>query len=30
VPGLAATEAGAHAVPHGSHGLPAGTGHAGH
>jgi hypothetical protein len=23
VPGLAATEAGAHAVPHGSHGLPA-------
>ncbi|WP_431837495.1 hypothetical protein [Cellulomonas sp. Y8] len=30
VPGLAATEAGAHAVPHGSHGLPAETGHAGH
>lgn len=30
VPGLAATDAGAHAVPHGSHGLPAETGHAGH
>ncbi|WP_282946179.1 hypothetical protein [Cellulomonas endometrii] len=30
VPGLAATEAGAHAVPHGSHGLPAEQGHAGH
>lgn len=30
VPGLAATEAGAHAVPHGSHGLPAETGHSGH
>lgn len=30
VPGLAATEAGAHAVPHGTHGLPAETGHAGH
>lgn len=30
VPGLAATEAGAHAVPHGSHGLPAESGHAGH
>jgi hypothetical protein len=30
VPGLAATEAGTHAVPHGSHGLPAETGHAGH
>lgn len=30
VPGLAATEAGAHAVPHGSHGLPAEPGHSGH
>jgi hypothetical protein len=30
VPGLAATEAGAHAIPHGSHGLPAQPGHAGH
>lgn len=30
VPGLAATDAGAHAVPHGSHGLPAETGHGGH
>ncbi|VTR76787.1 hypothetical protein [Cellulomonas hominis] len=30
VPGLAATEAGAHAVPHGSHGLPAERGHTGH
>jgi hypothetical protein len=29
VPGLAATEAGAHAVPHGSHGLPAEQGHHG-
>jgi len=30
VPGLAATEAGAHAVPHGSHGLPAEEHHPGH
>lgn len=30
VPGLAATEAGAHAVPHGSHGLPAEQHHPGH
>lgn len=30
VPGLASTEAGAHAQPHGSHGFPRLGGHAGH